>query len=547
MPAKVTDPELLALLNGTAGEKKKVTDPALLAQLNGAPDQALQAGRGGRVSTNIEDQTQPSPLERLNNTLRAAQTGAMQGMTLGWDDEINAGMATPLKVGADLIQGRGFDPGRAYNEELDRFRDTDKTTTALNPIAATVGEVGGGLLTAGGVGSAGLSLTSGAKSIPGLLARGIPEGAAYGGAYSAGKDEGDIGSKARAGVEGAKWGAGTGALFPLLARGAGAAVDRIAQNRATSAAIKGAPSAADLSDAASAMFQSSKSAGVAVKPQTFGTFARDLARNAHAADIDKELDPGAWRVYERLVDMAKEGFQDPAALTLSRLHNLRQAAQDVVIEAKKPRTKLFSQNVVEGLDNLISGLKPGDLNLPPTLNGSAGLSATNALLDGISTWARAKKVGLVEEALFKAGNHASGLENGLRVQFRALVQNPKTRKQFTKTELDALMRVANGTATSNIVRLVGKFGFGGGSASNGLGGFLGASAGFGAAGVPGAIAAALLGYGARKLSSGLANKGAERAAKIVATPNIPQVQPIQWPQLGGAGVPLLAPAYPKTN
>jgi hypothetical protein len=63
-----------------------------------------------------------------------------------------------------------------------------------------------------------------------------------------------------------------------------------------------------------------------------------------------------------------------------------------------------------------------------------------------------------------------------------------------------------------------------------LGGTIGATIGFGAGGVPGMLASGAIGAGARKANAALANRAANRAAQVVATPNIPQIAPL--PMLG---------------
>jgi hypothetical protein len=391
-----------------------------------------------------------------------------------------------------------------------------------------------------------------ANSLGGLLTAGkgvgLVKDALLGAAYGAGSADGDLQDRAIGAGAGGVLGGVLGKVIPGVAKMGGKVIQNAMQHGATSAAIKDAPGAAELSSVASQMFKSSKSAGVGVKPQVYGTMAADLARQAHAADIDHELDGAAWTVYDRMVKLARDGFQDPSALSFGRLHNLRQLAQDVVMEkGAKDRTKRFAQNIIDGLDNMVGGLKPSDLTLPANrLGGGAASDAGNALLNGISTWSRAKKVSLVEEAIYKAGNQASGLENGLRVHFRALLQNPKTRRLFTQAELQAIERVANGTAASNIARTLGKLGFDFGSGRNALGGGIGLILGNGIGGPLGAILTAAAGTGARKVSEKMAVSGAERVARTVATPNIPQIK-LNNPLAQLPGAPFAFPVIDQTR
>ena len=510
-----------------ADQQKTVDEIA--AQMGGGPTEPPKmdaAAYGnhlvtGEQSQNIERVNPqrsrlPGVVGQFDETSRAAQGGFNDLLTLGFGDELYAGATAPFRALPGLVSGEGYDLGKAYNEGLETTRQTNRDTAALNPAAYTGGQVAGALVNPLGRGKA-------ATTTGGRVLQGLREGATQGAAYGFGSSDGDLQDRAKGALTGGATGAAFGVALPWLAKKGGDVVERFAQNRATSQAIKNAPAADDLATLASSMFKSSKSSGVGVQPHVFGKVARDLASKAHAADIDRELDGAAWTVYERMVEMARNGFNDPSALTLSKLHNLRQKAQDVVMDAAaKGRTKTFAGQLIDGIDNMIESLKPGDLTIPPgRLGGSK--NAANDLLEGISTWSKAKKVGLIEEAIYKAGNQASGLENGLRIQFRAILQNPRTRKLFSKAELAEIEKVANGTAVSNIARTVGKLGFDFGPGRNALGGALGLFIGNQLGGPIGAMFTAAAGAGARKVAEKMATSGAQLAARVVATPNVPNV------------------------
>jgi hypothetical protein len=101
--------------------------------------------------------------------------------------------------------------------------------------------------------------------------------------------------------------------------------------------------------------------------------------------------------------------------------------------------------------------------------------------------------------------------------------NPKTSKLFTNQEREAIERVVRGNAVNNLAKLAGMFGFniGGSGSANVVGGSLGLLLG-------GPVGFAV-GAGSRKLSEKLTGAAAERAAKVVATPNNPQLPPRSMP------------------
>jgi len=181
---------------------------------------------------------------------------------------------------------------------------------------------------------------------------------------------------------------------------------------------------------------------------------------------------------------------------------------------------MFANRVVDGIDNFIN--QPGALS-------AGGQQASKDLGMAIKTWGRAKRVSLIDEAIYKAQNQASGVENGLRTQFRAILQDPKKRALFSDLEQRQIQKVVNGTGLSNLTRLLGMFGFDFGSGRNMVGGSIGALTG----GIPLVVAGSLARKGAEKL----AVNSASRVAKIVATPNIPIAR--QAPNLlAPANVPL---------
>lgn len=313
-----------------------------------------------------------------------------------------------------------------------------------------------------------------------------------------------------------------GGVLPAVggvARGVG---QKMAQNKAVTTAIKGAPGADELKSAASNLFKQVDASGVTVDTPMFSGLVKDLATKAKKMRINPNLDPKATGAFQELIGALDDVQRTGGTLSVSDLHTLRQIAQRAAVSSEG-RDAMFSNMIVDGLDDFVT--KPG-----ATIGGGAG---GKELKEAISTWGKARRVGLVEDAISKAQNAASGFENGLRVEFRKILNNKKLRGQFDQTELSEMARVVQGTAGANLAKLLGKFGFGPGA--NGLGGFLGGTAGLTFGGPIGAVAATVGASGARKLSEKLTEAAAERAAKVVATPNIPQVA-------ARNGAELIAPA-----
>src|SRR5690606_16864033 len=114
----------------------------------------------------------------------AFRSGAMQGMTFGFGDEILAGAMTPIEAGIDAFQGKPFDLGRSYGQELETSRGADAQMQDADPTMAMAGNLAGAVGTGMGLARGGVSLMAGAQpTIASMAGRGALEGALYGAAH----------------------------------------------------------------------------------------------------------------------------------------------------------------------------------------------------------------------------------------------------------------------------------------------------------------------------------------------------------------------------
>lgn len=175
------------------------------------------------------------------STTNAAITGALQGMTGNFFDEMQGakaasgvpdifGGAFQIPVGAARLAyehatGQPGEASKAYDEAVQKIRAYQQQAAEQHPIASALGNVGGALATAalpvGGM-AAGASL-------PARMAAGAASGGAYGALYGAGEGSG-IEDRATRAASGGVIGAATGGVAPAVLAGVGGAARGIASH-----------------------------------------------------------------------------------------------------------------------------------------------------------------------------------------------------------------------------------------------------------------------------------------------------------------------------
>lgn len=487
------------------------------AQQGAKADAAPTLGPG---ATQLQGKVSELPSRRpsLGDEAMSFGRGIIEGIPIAGP------MLSDWRRGLDANLAATFQGGNAGDYKA-QYEAADEDLRAKTGGARTVGGLTGAVLSTAPLGGVpgvgkmlGMSGGTGSRMLFGAGSGAVISGAdtlARGGSFE------DAGRSALVG-------GALGGAFPAVTGLVGNVGQKIAQSRATSAAIANAPSAADLKTVARDLFKQVDQAGVTVDTGKFGQFVSDLANNAKKLRINPHLDTKAFAAFQELIGALGDVQRNGGKLAISDLHTLRQIAQKAATSTEG-RDTMFANMIVHGLDDFIT--KPGVTVIPA---GSGGGAAGNELLKAISTWGRAKRVSLVEDAMERAKNSASGYENGLRAEFRKLLNNDRIKRLFTATEIAEIEKVVRGSSVANLAKLFGKFGFGPGA--TGLGGFLGGSAGFTLGGPIGAAAFALGASGARKAGEKLTENAANRAAKVVATPNIPMLPQRQ------TGTSLLAPA-----
>lgn len=390
----------------------------------GTPEYAADSDKFKALAAAASPHNNPS----LGDTLNAFQAGAHQGMTLGFGDEINAGLQTVPRAIGDALSGRGVDVGRAYEEGLKDTQAYLDERTSKAPNAAMLGELTGGVVTGGTLAKGGLTLMKPEMSVPSAVVRGGAEGAAYGGVSGLGNSDAEnLGERVGDALEGAYWGAGTGgALNGIAAKAAGAGA-------------KGpAPTVADLETQAGALYDKARNSGFIFTTPQVNQVADDIAAKAISEGLDPTLHPGATAALKRLQDAKGRGMTVGDAQTIRRVLN---AARK---DPTNPDQARIAGQMIEQFDQMTSSVPE--------------LAKANSI------YHQAKKGELIEQAIELAGSRAgqfsgSGFENALRTEFRALQRQiiKGDLKGLTQSEIDAINKVANGGNVENALRWLGKF------------------------------------------------------------------------------------------
>jgi hypothetical protein len=389
-------------------------------------------------------------------------------------------------------------------------------------------EIGGALATTylGGKVLAPLAGATGLSAPATLLGRSVVSGlsgAGQGALYGAGAAEGDLAERGKGALIGGAVGGAVGAAVPVVSNAIGQAVQRGQQGQVLNAAARAAPAADELKSAASQVFeQATGGTPLAISDNAFFRFLGGVKAQADKLRINSNLDQKSVGLLEMMMQTADDVSRGGTVVDMKDLHIIRQAAQKVAMSAEG-RDAAFANTIIRQFDDFVQTLKPADI-----LGGADPSQAANALMKGISGWSRANKVGMIEEAIRVGQMAASGPEKGVRNALRALARNPDTWRRFSVAEQQAIMDVVNGTGTSNLLKLIGTFGFGGNVATNGVGGAAGMALGGMAGGPVGMVAGPIIGGLAKAGSERMTDNLAQRALGAVATDGlkiIPKVNP----------------------
>lgn len=223
------------------------------------------------------------------------------------------------------------------------------------------------------------------------------------------------------------------------------------------AAAKAAPSVEELQAAKQAAYKAADNAGAVYDPQGYDKMLTDIVAAFKKDRFNPKRHSVAASVFEDLV--AERG----KPLTLTELDQLRQIVRRDVVNPSYKSADLaadghFGEIILDEIDNLIAS----------NSQGGGAITAARELNT------RLRKTELIERALVKAERRAAStgsggnLNNAIRQNIRAILDDPKKARAFSKDELASMEKLVRQGKMEDLLRWIGKFAPGG----NGLIGML---------------------------------------------------------------------------
>jgi len=267
--------------------------------------------------------------------------------------------------------------------------------------------------------------------------------------------------------------------------------------------IEAAPAVEMLKTQARQLYKSIDNQGAVVSPNSFSGLVKSLNTTTRKEGLDRTIHPKATAALKRFNDDLGN------APTTSEIDTLRRVAK-AAAASTEPDEARIGKIMVDKIDDYMDNLKPNDF----FLEGDTGqIGAQYREARGL--WSKAKKSELLQEAITKAKDQASGFENGLRVQFRQILNNKKKLRGFGKEEIAAMRKVVQGTSAANLAKLLGKLGFSESQATQLVGTSIGIGGGAMVGGPIGAVAVPIFGQVSKTLAQKLTANNAQLADAIV--------------------------------
>lgn len=271
--------------------------------------------------------------------------------------------------------------------------------------------------------------------------------------------------------------------------------------RAVKQAItESAPEINAIKNASRAIYKEIDDSGVTIKPTAINNLVNSIESKTRRKGLDPRVTAQASGALEALKEI--KGSPQP----IGELDIQRNIAQKVAGSSDAGEAML-GNIMIDEIDSFMDNLKPNSL--------VKGDASTGKKYDAArKLWGRAKRAEEINNAIKMGGDAASGMENGIRIELNKILRNKKRSKYFSEKELEAMRDVVRGDFTTNMAKLVGRFGLSEGRATNVLTSLGGVGLGATAGGAMGAIAVPVVGKAAKELAQKLTINKAQFINKV---------------------------------
>lgn len=238
---------------------------------------------------------------------------------------------------------------------------------------------------------------------------------------------------------------------------------KVRDKAVTKSLLEAAPEINQIKDASRAIYKEIDDMDVKLKPVATKVLVKRILKTAKEGNVDDVLTPKSARVVKQFEE-DEGGFK-----SFGDIDKMRKKAQ-IAANSLDPSDARLGAMLVDEIDDFMDRINPKAFSGPDAKtvgNVSERYKAARNL------WGRARRAELISDAFDKAKLQASGFENGIRTQFRQILNSKKRARYFTKDEISAMRDVVEGTDKSNTLKLIGRLGFSEGAATNVLGGLVG--------------------------------------------------------------------------
>jgi hypothetical protein len=393
----------------------------------------------------------------------------LQGGTLGFGDEILAGLETPIEMAR-----RGVGPSEGY-KYAKAFQDVKRDEARRNTGAfGTAAEIGGSFLPSGVVAkgvqrffgapaAAGTALTTGgsATNLPAVAGQVLPKAQKlnpFGQSVATGAITGGVQGAGEEGTDGIVPGMVAGAAGGAAGHALGSVLDRGAGLVNGAPRVAPAPSTDAIHDAAQNAYDAFTNAGGLFTQQGVNDLSSAIRTRLQNEGWAPELAPQVTALLRRLESYRQGGASGVGQMTPRELQTLRKIASNISKSADD-QTSFYGGVLTDELDNFLSVANPAHFTGRPGGASQADLAYT--LQGANKLWSQYKKSADIDLAKWKAENRAAstysgGNENNAFRQNLKSLWEKRGREGFTPDENAAFQTAVRGGTAENVARGVGK-------------------------------------------------------------------------------------------